>query len=305
MTTAKTVALLYRDHTDPFAGGAVHGYHVVEQLRRLGYRLITAERNTDARLTRFPRTPGGMRALLREADALYVRCDARPWDLALLALNRASKRRPVVTEINAIAEERLAYGDGPLNRGRVRVVRGYYHQIARLSDAALCVSSDLARFVRDTYPIDPARVSVAPNGGVPAGEPRRERDDGVFRVVWAGGARWPWQALDLVVESVRALRLRHPHVELVAYTDDSGARLPREPGIRVEPPVPHRELAGVLAEMDAALCLYRPMPWSPAGFYNSPLKLFDYLGAGVPVVGSRLGQPLTLRNCSRSIASLG
>jgi glycosyltransferase involved in cell wall biosynthesis len=42
--------------------------------------------------------------------------------------------------------------------------------------------------------------------------------------------------------------------------------------------------------MDAALCLYRPMPWSPAGFYNSPLKLFDYLGAGLPVVGSRLGQ---------------
>lgn len=285
----KTIALCYRDHTDAFAGGAVHGFHVVEQLRRLGYRLITSEPKTDGRLERYPRSPAGMRALLRDADAIYVRCDARPWDVAFLLLNQATTRRPVLTEINAIAEERLAYGSGPINRARTRVLRGYYHNITRLSHAAVCVSNQLADFVRRTYPIASERVFVAPNGGTPAAA-RQARRDERFRVVWAGGARWPWQALDLVLEGVRRARRRFPELELSLYTEAGRDRVPEEPGIHLEGQVPHAELPQALARMDAALCLYRPMPWSPAGFYNSPLKLFDYLAAGLAVVGSRLGQ---------------
>jgi glycosyltransferase involved in cell wall biosynthesis len=286
----KTVALCYRDHTEPFAGGAVHGFQVVEQLRRLGYRLITSEPKTDSRLERYPRTPAGMRQLLRDTDAIYVRCDARPFDLALLLLNQATERRPVLTEINAIAEERLAYGAGPVNRGRARVVRGYYHNIARLADAALCVSNQLAEFVRRTYPIDAERVHVAANGGVVSTLPRNQRSADSFRVVWAGGARWPWQALDLVLAGARRARQRVPELELLLYTEATPERVPDEPGVSLMGQVRHAELPRALAGADAALCLYRPMPWSPAGFYNSPLKLFDYLGAGLPVIGSRLGQ---------------
>ncbi len=285
-----TIALLYRDHTEPFGGGAVHGFQVVEQLVKRGYRLITAEPKTDQRLTRYSRSPAGMHHLLRDADAIYVRCDARPWDLALLLLNQATFKRPVITEVNAVAEERLAYGRSVIDRTRVRVVRGYYHRIASLADAAVCVSNQLAGFVRATYPIAPERVHVAPNGGVVSEVTRKEHQDGRFRVVWAGGARWPWQALDLVIDGVRQLRRRLPQAELFLYADSGAERLRGETGIHVERPVPHADLGRVLARMDAALCLYRPMPWSPAGFYNSPLKLFDYLGAGLAVVGSRLGQ---------------
>ncbi len=38
--------------------------------------------------------------------------------------------------------------------------------------------------------------------------------------------------------------------------------------------------------MDAALCLRRGI----GGVYGSPLKLFDYMAAGLPVVGTRVGQ---------------
>jgi len=130
---------------------------------------------------------------------------------------------------------------------------------------------------------------VAPNGGTVSRLPRQPAA-GCFRVVWAGGARWPWQALDLVLEGARLARQRVPELELSLYTEAGHERVPREAGIVLAGQVPHADLAGVLARMDAALCLYRPMPWSPAGFYNSPLKLFDYLAAGLAVVGSRLGQ---------------
>jgi len=51
--------------------------------------------------------------------------------------------------------------------------------------------------------------------------------------------------------------------------------------------VPHDELPLHLATMDAALVVAAP----DAPFHYSPLKLAEYLAAGLPVVAPRLGQP--------------
>ena len=104
-----TILFSYKDHTLPTGGGAVHGHHVVEQLRRLGHRLITAEPKTDFRLESRPRTARGLFGMLAECQAIYLRSDGRPFDLSMLALNRARYRRPVVIEINAMAEELEAW----------------------------------------------------------------------------------------------------------------------------------------------------------------------------------------------------
>ena len=285
-----TILFSYKDHTLPRGGGAVHGHHVVEQLRRLGHRLITAEPKTDARLEARPRTLASLPRVLAECEAVYLRADGRPWDLALLALNRARHRRPVVLEVNAIAEEQLAYGRTAARRAHVALLREQYRRMAGASTVVVCVSELLADYVRERYGVDAERVLVVPNGGTPSAAPPAERNDGVFRVVWAGGSRWPWQALDTVLAATAELRRQVPEAEMVLYTDAAGVTLPAQPGLRIEAPVPHAELAERLGEADAALCLYRPIPGSPAGFYNSPLKLFDYMARGLPVVASRLGQ---------------
>ena len=51
--------------------------------------------------------------------------------------------------------------------------------------------------------------------------------------------------------------------------------------------VPHDELPRHLAAMDAALIVAA----ADAAFHYSPLKLAEYLAAGLPVVAPRLGQP--------------
>ena len=285
-----TILVSYKHHTEPRLGGSVHGYHVVEQLVRLGHRLITAERATDDRLERLPRTPPGLHRALAVADLVYMRCDVRPWDQALLRLNRLTRRRPVVLEVNAVAEEALSFSDGPLDRARVAAFRTLYHRTAAHAAAVLCVSENLARHVRDTYPVDPTRVVVVPNGGTPADAPPSPRGAGTLRAVWAGGSRWPWQAIETVLEAADRLHADRPGAEIHIYTEGDPARFAGHPAVRHHAPVPHADLPARLASMDVALCLYRPMPYSPAGFYNSPLKLFDYLAAGLPVVASPLGQ---------------
>ncbi len=285
-----TVLLSYVNHTDPSAGGAVHGFHVVEQLRRLGYSLVTTEPRTDDRLRQLPRTRAGTRTVLDEADAIYLRCDIRAWDLAMLARNRRTRRLPVVVEVNSPPDEDPAYGTiwrfSPLERLRIAWRSAGYRALLRHADAAVCVSSQLADYVRERFPIDADRVSSVPNGGVPAEGPPPPRNDGEFRAVWMGGSRWPWQALDVVRDAARLLHDEVPHASVHLYSDADPAAFAGAPGVVLHGLVPHAEVSAVLRSMDAALCLRRGWP----GVYGSPLKLFDYLGAGLPVVASAMGQ---------------
>jgi glycosyltransferase involved in cell wall biosynthesis len=285
-----TILLCYRDHSDPRGGGAVHGYNVVQQLRRLGHRIITAEPDTDDRVEQHPRSILGMRALLRSADCIYMRCDARPWEQLLLAQNLGRKRIPVVVEVNALAEEAHSHGDGLRAQVRVASLRAQYRNILRQADAVVCVSKTLAEVVEASYRVPADRVHVIPNGATPAATPPEPRDDGRFKVVWAGGSRWPWQAIDTVVRAAALLEARVAEARVLLYTDGDLARFANRRGVVAHPQVPHADMGEVLRGMDAALCLYRPMPRVPTGFYNSPLKLFDAMGAGLPVVASSMGQ---------------
>lgn len=285
-----TILLSYENHTSPHAGGAVHGYHVVEQLRRLGHDLVTAEPRTDDRLTRYPRTLAGMRDLLARADAIYLRCQPRPWDEAMLLLNRRTRRLPAIVEINAPENEdprpSSIWRHRPLFLIRTRARRVHYHTIVRLSDAAICVSTQVADYVRAHYPIASDRIFVAPNGGVPAEELPAARDDGEVRVIWAGSHDWPWQALDTLAAAAGLLRAEVPAATVHLYTDAPASMFAGALGVEVHPLIPHSDMPRVFASMDAAICLRRGWP----GVYGSPLKLFDYMAAGLPVVATRTGQ---------------
>ncbi len=93
-----------------------------------------------------------------------------------------------------------------------------------------------------------------------------------------------------ILAASKLLRERVPDAEVRLYTDGRAEDYAAWPAVRHFAPLPHAQMRQALQEADAALCLYRPMRRSPAGFYNSSLKLFDYMAAGLPVVASALGQ---------------
>lgn len=207
---------------------------------------------------------------------------------------------PHVLELNApLAEEHRRYRDGGDLVGLAQAAEDWVLGHTR---AVLAVSSALAAHVvaRGT---PRERVHVVPNGIDPALFRPGARDttlrarlglgDGPV-VGFVGGLR-PWHGADALPELAARLRQRVDGVRIVIVGDGPQrpalerqiASLGVSDAVRLIGGVPHDQVPDVIRQFDLAVA---PYPDTPQLFYFSPLKLFEYLACGVPVVAPRLGQ---------------
>ncbi len=144
--------------------------------------------------------------------------------------------------------------------------------------------------------VDAARVHVLENGIDPSrfhpGEGVRTTDAPVLGFV--GGLR-PWHGVELLPAILAEVRQRHPDARLVV-AGDGPVRSDIEraadaagvsDAIDFLGAVDHDDVPDIIRGFDIALA---PYPDLPHDFYFSPLKLYEYLGCGVPVVASAVGQ---------------
>ncbi|HEY5913551.1 MAG TPA: glycosyltransferase family 4 protein [Verrucomicrobiae bacterium] len=111
---------------------------------------------------------------------------------------------------------------------------------------------------------------------------------------FVGGLR-PWHGVESLPELVQRLAAKHAGVRLVIGGDGPlRKRLEEElaqRGVRsrvfITGLLPHEEIPSVVRLFDVAVA---PYPAPEHAFYFSPLKLFEYMGCGIPVVAPRLGQ---------------
>lgn len=114
--------------------------------------------------------------------------------------------------------------------------------------------------------------------------------DGAFRVVYIGSVA-PIRAISLLLEAARRLLERGLDCEWWVIGPDHEwfeARV-RSIGltacVKVIGPLTHRETLKRVAQADVGLCLLRPIGDYP---YTYPIKLFEYLALGKPVVATDL-----------------
>ncbi len=199
-----------------------------------------------------------------------------------------------VVEVNALlAQEEARWRGLRLARTAQRMERAVLHH----ADLRLAVSAELAGEVERVSP--GRRTQVLANGvdvaifGAPAAQQPARRMFGLApesAVIAFAGTLRPWHGLDVAINALPAL----PGVVL-AVAGDGPVRatlelLARQLGvaerIRWLGQLPQAQVRQLLAAADVAVAPYPAL----AGFGYSPLKLYEYLAAGVPVVASDIGQ---------------
>ena len=229
-------------------------------------------------------------------DCIYER--ASLYGTAGVSLAR-ELNRPLLVELNApLAMEQSAYRAAAL----AELAAQAEQWTLRHADAVLAVSSPLREHVI-SLGVDPMRVHVLPNG-VDAAMFRPRAPDPEVRARWGlgdgpvlgyvGGLR-PWHGVQALPALLDRLSPRYPNLRLVIVGNGPlRAEVQRgleELGLRQRAVftggLPHEDIPGLIRQFDVALAPYAELGHP---FYFSPLKLFEYMACGVPVVAAGLGQ---------------
>ncbi|MCC6436247.1 MAG: glycosyltransferase family 4 protein [Acidimicrobiales bacterium] len=211
--------------------------------------------------THLARAVGCLRAL--EVNALLAEEEAR-WR-GLHHVELADRRERVIL---GSADVVVAVSD--------EVLDGCRRRVPAVAGIVVPNGMDAARFAEL-----PVRSEARRRLGLPPDRPL---------AVFVGTLR-PWHGVDVAID---ALARSSTAVELVVVGDgpvagellDQARRAGVEHRVHLLGHRGHAEVAVALAAADVALAPYPALD----GFAFSPLKLFEYLAAGVPVVASRIGQ---------------
>lgn len=181
---------------------------------------------------------------------------------------------PHLVELNApLPEEAARYRRLERPREAERLER----MVLSSADAVLAVSGPLVRYARER---GASRVEVFPN----AVDLERFTAPSVVReprCVFIGALR-PWHGVEVLAESWRLLGREAPALKVVG--GGPGRSALEAVGADVIGAVPHGEVPALLSSASIGLAPYAP----DAPGYFSPLKLFEYLAAGLAVVAGSI-----------------
>jgi glycosyltransferase involved in cell wall biosynthesis len=194
-----------------------------------------------------------------------------------------------ILEVNApLIEEQRKYRQLPLEQEAEQTLR----QVLTNADTLIAVSPGVKTWL-ESFPESGGNVHVVANGVDPARYPARKVARNNPAVIGFVGSLKPWHGVQTLVEAFHLLHQRGRPVRLSIVGD--GPEYPqlhtqlKQYGLRsfchFTGAVDHAKVPALLATMDIAVAPYPQL----AGFYFSPLKIYEYMAARLPVITTRVG----------------
>ena len=295
----RRVAYLSLQAPHQWQGAYTHVHRVVEGLERIGWDVALYEpapRHTGQRRAMWRRLADFFLVQLRlwrtagDIDAVYVRHHPAAFLTAMWALLR---RVPRIEEVNGPLDDYfLMY---PWARRAGWAVTAASRTTLRTAAGVVTVTEALAAWTRDFVRNDTPPVTVIPNGVDvdvfhPEAAPKAPLPD---RYVVFVGALSPWQGIDTMLTATE-----HPDwppgVHLVIVGDGRLRDLVQgvsraRPLVDALGPIAHSEVPGLIGRSLASLSPKTQLAW-----HQSPLKLYEGLACGVPVIVTDIGEQARL-----------
>lgn len=310
----------------PKGGNHVHALELTQGFIKNGHSVSVVNDSTMPNAHSFTDSQEDLKLFMQSIEILYVRIDARDtrrWT-ALSECTRiasiTSKKIPIVWEINAPANETLAYSwlsgkslkkkEGVLTYLRrwvhaTRKIPGIYFEerhrrhISKNVSTAICVSKAIGAYAEEVLAIKD--ILVLPNGGPIISEDeinkrKALRNDDAFTVLYSGSAMYPWQGLNFLSQVIDLANKRSSGIKFVLAVNQKKDDLPCSDNVVVVEHLNREQIFDAICAADACVSLHPEYPWTKYSFHNSPMKLFEYMACMTPAVASNIGQMRDILN---------
>lgn len=302
----------------PKGGNHVHALELLTGFVERGHQVAVVNDSTVQVAKNFGSSVAELQEFANWIDVLYVRIDGRylsSWG-ELGMLNALVSDKPIVWEINAPANEALAYSHlgGLLHWSRSseslykrmkRCIHAYKKypgiileeklrkKMANKVDAAICVSSALGNYAINGLGVK--KTLVVPNGGpfLPAEEINARSCKKVsekFTVLYSGSAMYPWQGLNLFAEAIKQAEKKYPEIRFVMAVNQRSDYIPNTTNLEVKEGLGRDQLFDEICQADLCVAIHPEYFWSKWGFHGSPMKMFEYMACDSAVLASNIGQ---------------
>ncbi len=159
----------------------------------------------------------------------------------------------------------------------------------RRANLVISVSEPLRKRAQQLNP----NCIVIPNGTNLKSFPRPNQTKREPILVYAGSID-EWAGLRLVIESFVLIKKRVPWTKMKIIGDGKEKpalealveNLSLEDSIMLTGKLPYQKMAELLCNYSIGIAMFKP---GKAATYASPLKLFDYMAAGLPIIATEIG----------------
>jgi glycosyltransferase involved in cell wall biosynthesis len=263
-------------------GGYVHVTQVANNLQALGHTLYTNLRQESDKFIRLTEDEFFRRG--REIQAFYIRLHGSPGNDELTRFRSANPDAPCIWEVNAPLEELSTRGVPGKEILRSNERR---QELAQMVDAAVCVSLEMEEYAKDFLRIP--RTYVVQNGTdpetfTPAKREKAFYGENAFTALWSGSPEYAWQGLEIAQKLAEKLKSVDRSVRIAVTAEGTSTE-----NLLYLGTIPYSEMPRYMASADVGLCVYKEIDFF-GKFFFSPLKLYDYMASGLPIIGSNVGQ---------------